>query len=209
VVIEALAKETNVVARATLAEGLAALAMRMDPAVATRVLPGFIREGPSDEQWMSAQDRLAVALVESAGRVPPADAAQLLSRLLLDDCLICYNNAMQILAAGLVGAAGRIPSDEAHALCSNTAREMARALATTRDPYFLRKRAETIAILAGRMPSKDAASLCSDGARALLDTLAHAGDWDDSEQSVHADLGAGLAALAARMQPPAEAAAVR
>jgi tRNA A-37 threonylcarbamoyl transferase component Bud32 len=182
-------------ARRQLAAGLVAVAGRLEPAEAGRLLKQALAQVKEDihtDSWeygapRSVRGELARGLTVVAGKLEPAEAGRLLNQALAQEKDV---NAHQQLAASLVAVAGRVEPNEA-------ARLLNQALAPQKKGvnFHHQQLAAGLVTVAGRVEPNEAARL-------LNQALAQEKDVNARQQ-----LAAGLAAVAGRLEP-AEAARV-
>jgi hypothetical protein len=118
---QALAQEKDVNARWKLAEGLAAVAGRLEPAEAARLLGQALAQ----EQDVYVRRHLVEGLAAVAGRLEAAEAARVLNQALAQEK---GGYGRHQFAAGLAVLAGRLEPTEAARVCVEAARSCISAL---------------------------------------------------------------------------------
>jgi hypothetical protein len=186
---QALEKEKDALARRPLAEGLAAVAGRLESPEAARVCTAAARvltQALEKEKDALARRPLAEGLAAVAGRLESAEAARVCAAAahILTQALEKEKDALarQPLAEGLASVAGRLEPAEA-------ARLLTQALEKEKDALARRPLAEGLASVAGRLEPAEAARLLTQVFE------------KETDAGARESLAAGLASAAGRLEP--------
>jgi len=179
----------SITTRGQLARGLAAVAARLEPVEAARLLSQALAQ----EKENYSRRQLAEGLAVVAARLEPAEAARvceeptrLLSQALAQET---DGNDHGQLARGLTAVARRLAP-------ATAARLLGQALAQEKDDFVRKELALGLAAVAGRLEPAAAARVCAEPARVLSRALAQ------EKYGVGCLwLAAGLAAVAGRLEP--------
>jgi hypothetical protein len=165
---KALAQEKDAEVRWDLADSLAAVADRLEPAETTRVCAeavGVLIMALAETKDGEPRGRLASGLAAVAGRLEPAetarvcgDAARLLNQAFAQERDV---NGQRQLATGLVAVAGRLEPAEAAGLLSQV-------LGQEKDRYARKELADGLAAVAVRLEPRAAAHVCGEAARSYI-----------------------------------------
>jgi serine/threonine protein kinase len=201
--IEALAKETEPLARRDLAEGLRAVAARLSPEEAAAAAR-FLSEALAKETHPLVRVDLARGLSAVAVRLSPEEAARhavAAARLLTEALAKETNpNALNYIAQGLSAIAARLGPEEAARHAAAAARLLSEALAKAPDFVARSELAQGLSAVAARLGPKEAAA----AARFLSEALAK-----ERATIAHRSLAQALSAVTARLGPEEAVAAVQ
>jgi tRNA A-37 threonylcarbamoyl transferase component Bud32 len=168
---DALARETDPVVRSAWAEGLAAVAGRMEPSEVARALADALaKETTPYARWV-----LTGGLAALVGRMEPSEAAKVCAPVAhaltaaLDK--VTDPSDRGALARSIAAVAGRMEPSEAAKVCAPVAHTLTAALDKETDPSARRAWAGSLAALAGYMEPSEAAKMYTRTARALTDAL--------------------------------------
>jgi serine/threonine protein kinase len=193
VLIAAFATEKDLRIRTAWRERLLGTAERLEPVAVARVLT----EALQNETYGPARETLVGGLVELAGQLEPAAAAQVCAPVAAGLAQALEKeteaDAQGLLAEDLAAVAGWIEPAAAAQLCAAAAALLARALENEANAYARSILARGLAAVAGRMDATAAAALLSRGLEPVTSAYARLA------------LAEGLAAVAARMEPAAAA----
>jgi hypothetical protein len=200
ILTEALARETDFLARYYLARGLSAVAARLGPEEAARLLT----EALTKEKEPDARRSLVDGLSAVAARLGPeeaarhaAAAARLLTEALAKETI---PGARYWLAQGLSAVAARLGPAEAAA----AARLLTEALARETDFLARYHLARGLSAVLARLGPAEAARHAAAAARVLSEALAQ-----ETSPGARQSLAEALSAVAARLGPAEAAAAAR
>jgi tRNA A-37 threonylcarbamoyl transferase component Bud32 len=194
---QALEEETNAEARGTLAEGVAALAERMESAAAAHLCAEVARflilAWKKEERYWDDRRALAEGLASVTWRMEPGDAVQFLTQVFEKE----NDWGLRVkLVKGLVAAMGRLESAGATRVSGQVARFLTQAWEKERDRDVRRALAELLAAVALRMDPSEATQLSGQFVRRLSQALEKEKGWPD-----RAELVGELGALATWMEP--------
>jgi serine/threonine protein kinase len=184
---KAMTRTTHDVAMNGLAEGLAAVAPRMDAKEAGEFLTQTVIE--TDDH--STLRKLAKVLLAAAARMDAKEASEMLVKAMTRTT---DGWALGMLAEVLAAVAARMDKSEAARVAGETATKLTQAMTTTKDLHSLKPLAIGLAAVGARMDSKDAARLAATTAHKLRRDLFPPVNIGDS-----LSLADGLAAVAPLM----------
>jgi hypothetical protein len=200
-IAESLRSEKDANARSSLAEALAALSIRLDPAGAAAIAR-TVAESLRAEKDRDAYKQLAKALTALSVGLDPADAAAIARTVAESIRAEKAASARSQLAEALAALLVRLDPVEAAGLCGRAARTVAESIQAEKDAYARSSLAEALAALSIGLDPVEAAGLCGRAARTIAESL-------QAEKNVYArlSLAEALAALSVRLDP-ADAAAI-
>jgi hypothetical protein len=186
--MQAMTKTNDPGALLVLAEGLAAVAARLDAKEAARVsaeAAATLTQAITKTGNPDVLRPLAEGLAAVAARLEPKDAAKVAATLTQAMNQTAYSNVPGSLAQGLAAAAARLEPKDAAAT-------LTQAMTKTTDSYALGSLAQGAAAVAARLEPKDAAEVAATLTQGMAKT---------ADSNVLRSLAPGLAAVAARLEP--------
>jgi hypothetical protein len=175
---QAMTKTADANALSYLAQGLSAVAARMEPGEAARVCAepaASLAQALTKTTNPAALSSLAQALSAVAARMEPGQAAATLAQAMTKtgDSLALYS-----LARGLSAVAARMAPGEGARVCAQAAAPLAQAMTKTTDPRALSYLAQGLAAVAARMEPGQAAEV----ATTLLQAITKMADLEVRKQ---------------------------
>jgi len=207
---EALGRETDAIARLSLASALSAVSGRMDPTQAAKTLAEALGRttdtGARSSSWtlmdfgINAGSVLASALSGVASRMDPTEAARICGQAAktLAEALGRETDAYarSSLASALSTVAGRMDPAQAARICAQAAKVLAEALGRETDARARSYLASALSEVAGRMDPTESAPICSQAVKTLAEALGH-----ETNAYARLSLASALSAVAGRMDP--------
>jgi hypothetical protein len=151
--VQAMSKTTDVFALRELAQGLLAVAARLE----TRQGVNLLSQAMSKTTDYFALRWLAQGLSALAARLEPRDAKEAANRLAQTMSKTTHSDALSGLARGLSAVAARLEPREAAALCGPAANRLTQAMSETSDHFPVWELAKGLSAVAARLEPREAA----------------------------------------------------
>jgi hypothetical protein len=158
--LKAMAKTTDPNALNSLAQGLAAVADRLEPKEGAAILTQAMAKTTN----FFALSHLAKGLAAVAARSDPQDGAATLAQAMAKTTTLL---GLAYLEGGLAAVAARLEPKEAAQFCSQAAATLTQAMAKTTDPGALYSLAQGLAAVAARLEPKEAKEAAATLTRAM------------------------------------------